>query len=154
MTTMSFHDEDIARLRIALGRIARLVDRQVSGGGLTRTQLSVLSTIARLGPLGLGELADAEGLNPTMLSRIVGKLEAAGLLLRSPDPDDRRAVSVEVTPDGAQLQQSLRRERTALFADRLAGVTADRQALLLAALPALEELAVQMRRREPATSAR
>jgi DNA-binding MarR family transcriptional regulator len=154
MTTTSLHDEDIARLRIALARIARLVDRQVSGGGLTRTQLSVLSTIARQGPLGLGELADAEGLNPTMLSRIVGKLEAAGLLLRSPDPQDRRAVTVEVTADGAALQQSLRRERTALFADRLAGVADGHQALLLAALPALEDLALQMRRPEPLLSAR
>jgi DNA-binding MarR family transcriptional regulator len=62
-----FANEDVVRLRGALARIARSIDRQVSGDGLTRTQLSVLGTVARKGSIGVGELADAEGLNPTML---------------------------------------------------------------------------------------
>ena len=73
-------DDEVTRLRVALARIARSVDRAVSGDGLTRTQLSVLGTVARLGPIAAGELADVEGLNPTMLSRLIGKLEVAGLL--------------------------------------------------------------------------
>ncbi len=40
-------DEDVNRLRISLARISRLVDRQVAGEGMTRTQLSVLGTAAR-----------------------------------------------------------------------------------------------------------
>ena len=49
----AFDDDDVARLRIALARIARQVDRQVSGDGLTRTQLSVLGTVARLKAVGV-----------------------------------------------------------------------------------------------------
>ena len=71
---------DVNRLRIAFGRISRTVDRQVSGDSMTRTQLSVLSTVAHLESIGMGELAEYEGLNPTMLSRVVGKLEARGLV--------------------------------------------------------------------------
>ena len=57
-----------------------------------------------------------------MLSRIVGKLEHAGLLHRRPDPDDGRAARVEPSPQaGAELQPPRQRaERTRLLADRLA----------------------------------
>lgn len=146
-------DDEVTRLKVALARISRLVDRQVSGGGLTRTQLSVLGTVSRLGPLGASELAATEGLNPTMLSRVIGKLEADGLLARSPDPADRRAVLVQVTPAGEELHQRLRRERTRLFAAGLAALPADQADRLLLALPAIEALATQMRTPAEATPA-
>lgn len=149
-----FSGEDVDRLRIALGRIARRVDRQVSGDGMTRTQLSVLATIASLGPVGISELADIEGLNPTMLSRVVGKLEESGLVVRAATEADRRAVQVQTTPAGRSLQQRLRRQRSKLLAERLTGLP-DRQVnQLLAALPALEALAEQLNRPQPATAAR
>lgn len=141
-----FGSEDVDRLRIALARISRLVDRQVSGGGMTRTQLSVLGTIARLGPIGISELADLEGLNPTMLSRVLGKLEATGLVLRATTAEDRRAVQVQTTPAGRSLNQRLRRQRRQLLAERLAGLPARQASQLLAALPALEALAEQLNR--------
>ncbi|SDC61367.1 MarR family winged helix-turn-helix transcriptional regulator [Rhodococcus tukisamuensis] len=146
-------DDEVTRLKVALARISRLVDRQVSGGGLTRTQLSVLGTVSRLGPLGVGELAATEGLNPTMLSRVIGKLEADGLLARSPDPADRRAVLVQVTPAGEELHEGLRRDRTRLFASGLAALPEDQADRLLLALPAIEALATQMRAPAEAASA-
>ena len=146
--TTTLLDDDVSQLRVALARIARLVDRQVAGDGMTRTQLSVLGTIARLGAVGVGDLADVEGLNPTMLSRIVGKLEDAGLVTRSPGAVDRRAVQVQITPAGTALHQRLRRERTALFAERLAELPVEQADAVLAAVPALEALAERMRRRD------
>ncbi|PRZ44194.1 DNA-binding MarR family transcriptional regulator [Antricoccus suffuscus] len=137
-----FESEEVARLRIALTRIARTMDREVEGGGLTRTQLWVLGTVARLGPLGLGELAELEHLNPTMLSRIVGKLSDAGLVRRVADPDDRRAARVEVTDAGRDLHVRRRAERTKLLAGLLAQVPASDAAALLDVLPALEALSV------------
>ena len=112
--------EDVARLRIALTRITRVLDRQSRGRTLTGTQASVLATAARLGPVRITELAEIEGINPTMLSRIVGKLEDAGLLHRRPDPDDRRAALVEPTDAGRELQRRVREERTRLLAEHLA----------------------------------
>ena len=143
--TQEFDDEDVARLRIALAKIARLVDRQVSDDGLTRTQLSVLGTVARLDTVPISELADIEGLNPTMLSRLVGKLEVAGLVTRATDETDRRAVQVRITKAGTALHLRRRRERTKLFAERLELLTEERARRLLQALPALEDLAEQMR---------
>ena len=138
-------DDDVNRLRISLARISRLVDRQVTGDGLTRTQLSILTTMARATSLGISELAEIEGLNPTMLSRMVGKLESAGLLQRSPDADDRRAVVVQITPAGTKLQNRLRRERTRLFSERLRALPPGEADALVRALPALESLAEALR---------
>ena len=137
-------EDEVTRLKTAMARISRFVDRRVSGDGLTRTQLSVLGTVARRGPVRATALAEAEGLNPTMLSRVLGKLEADGLLARSPDVADRRAVQVRVTQFGAELHQSLRRERTRLFADGLAGLPESQADAIVAALPAIEALVVQM----------
>lgn len=132
--------DDVARLRIALARTARWLDRNAAGDGLSRTQLSVLGSTARRGPLGLGELAEIEGVNPTMLSRIVGKLDDVGYLRRSPDPTDRRAAQVEVTDAGMRLYRRIRAERTALLSERLAGLPTEQAHALLAAVPALEAL--------------
>jgi DNA-binding MarR family transcriptional regulator len=142
-----FDEEDVARLRIALARISRLLDRQSRGRELTRTQSSVLATVGRRGPLRLSELAECEGVNPTMLSRIVAKLEQAGLLHRTPDPDDRRAARVELTGDGIELNRRQRAERTQLLTDRLAALPGSRAGELLAALPALEALADELAER-------
>jgi DNA-binding MarR family transcriptional regulator len=138
-------DDDVNRLRIALGRISRFIDRQVSGEGMTRSQLSVLGTIARRKALGVGELAEVEGLNPTMCSRIVGKLEADELVRRVPGTEDRREVRVEVTAAGNRLHAKLRAQRTRLLAERLTELPAAEQRELLAAVSALESLADAMR---------
>jgi DNA-binding MarR family transcriptional regulator len=133
--------DEVARLRIALARTARWLERQSTAGELSRTQLSVLGTVARLGPLGLGRLAEIEGVHPTMLSRIVAKLDDAGLLHRTPDPADRRAAHVEVTDPGLELHLRMRAERTRLLVDRLADLSPEHRDRLLAALPAIEALA-------------
>lgn len=148
-----FETEEVARLRIALTKIARTMDREVEGGGLTRTQLWVLGTVARLGPLGLGELAELEHLNPTMLSRIVGKLTEAGLVRRVADPDDRRAARVEATQAGRDLHLRRRAERTKLLAGLLAQVPENDAAALLDVLPSLEALSVvRLQKASPVSS--
>jgi DNA-binding MarR family transcriptional regulator len=137
----AFDDEELGRLRVALARITRALDRQTRGDLLTRTQFSALATIARRGPVRVSEVAELEGVNPTMLSRVLGKLEDAGLVRRSPDPSDGRVSLVEATGAGARLHQRLRAQRTTLLAEQLAVMAQERAAELLAALPALESLA-------------
>ena len=139
-----FEDDDIARLRIALARISRHLDRHARGDTLTRTQTSVLATVLRLGPMRISELADVEGVNPTMLSRIVAKLEDAGLLQRRPDPGDGRAALVAITDEGQAVGLRLRTERTRLLSGRLATMPGTHADDLLAALPALEALAAAL----------
>ncbi|MCU1605958.1 MAG: MarR family transcriptional regulator [Modestobacter sp.] len=141
------------RLRVAVARIDRLLSREVLGSGLTRTQFSVLGAVARRGEQRLGDLADREGVNPTMLSRVVGALEGAGHVRRLPDPLDRRAVVVEVTPAGIDLYEQLQRERSALIDEYLAGLRPEEAGQLAAALPLLEGLANHLQRAAPSGGA-
>ncbi|MBV9919344.1 MAG: winged helix DNA-binding protein, partial [Pseudonocardia sp.] len=80
----------------------------------------------------------------TMLSRIVGKLEDAGLLHRRADPDDRRAALVEATEAGRELQRHVREERTRLLVEHVAALPDGHAEGLVDALPALEALATAL----------
>ncbi len=117
---------------------------------LTPSQSSVLATLVRRGPVRPRDLAHAEALNPTMLSRVAAHLEAAGLVAREPDPEDGRACFLQATEDGAALIARLRARRTELIGERLAGLSDEHRAAITAALPALEALA----RRDPDRGAR
>lgn len=150
-----FDPDDIHRLRIAVGRIARRMGLFASEEGLTRSQATLLTTVGRHTSLGVRELAEIEGLNPTMCSRMVSKLEAAGLLGRTYDPDDKRVVHVHITSAGQALADELRARRTALFAEHLAGLSEHHIDTLHAALPALEALSEAVAEsRDPNTARR
>ncbi|MBB1087371.1 MarR family transcriptional regulator [Lysobacter sp. SG-8] len=66
-------------------------------------------TIKRLadGPVGATELARTAELNPGAMTRLLDKLEARGVLVRNPHPDDRRALVIELTPAGQSLWQDV-----------------------------------------------
>lgn len=135
--------DDVARLRAVIGRLSRKLNASVADVGFSPSQLSVLGSVARRGPLGVGELAELEGINPTMLSRIVGKLHDADLIARIAHPDDGRAVVVQVTPAGRKLHQRVQALRSKALADQLASIPTHQATELMAALPALEALAAR-----------
>ena len=139
------HGDEISRMRIALARTARRLTQQIPDVGLTPTQLSVLATVAREGDMALAELADFEGLNPSMLSRVVGKLEPMGLIRRYTDPADGRVAHVAITPAGTTLQTQIKQARTGVFAAHVSALTADQQQSLIDVVPALEALAEHLR---------
>ena len=143
--------ELVARLRVVIGRLARQLNDASTGEGLTPTQYSVLALIRFRGPLGLADLADLEGLNPTMVSRVIRVLDDAGLIRRTPDPADLRAARVEITPDGEQVHGRIREIRTQVLTDCLKRLPQDTADTLLAAVPAMEELAETIRRLLPRT---
>src|ERR1700719_2843292 len=138
-------EEGVIRLRRAVLRVARQLNAASVGEGLPPTPASVLGIIPRRGPLGLTELSEIEGLNPTMLSRVVGKLDSFGLIRRLRDPDDFRAARVEVTPEGKQANQRIAAERAAILSERVAGLPPEQADALVAALPALENLTEDLR---------
>src|SRR3977135_4646910 len=72
--------ELVARLRAVIGRLARQLNTASTVEGLTPTQFSVLGLVSMRGALGLAELTELEGLNPTTLSRVVRKLDDGGLI--------------------------------------------------------------------------
>jgi DNA-binding MarR family transcriptional regulator len=131
---------DVARLRVAIARLSRRL-RKHELAGLTPTQLSALATVDRAGPLRLGDLAAAEGIAPSTLTRLVTALEERGYVERCPVPGDARASTLSIAPAGHDALERIREQSTLVLADRLQTLTAEQRAALAAALPALEQLA-------------
>ena len=129
-----------ARLRAVIGKLSRPLRPTVAGSDLTPSQISILLTVERRGPMRLTELAAIESINPTMLSRITGRLAERGLIRRTPDSLDRRAALVESTAAGKRMRKRIIKERTATLQARLQELSSQEQEALQAALPALEHL--------------
>ena len=130
---------DVTRLRVALARLSRRLRRH-EVAGLTPTQLAALATVERAGPMRLGDLAAAEGVAPSTLTRIVSVLEDLGYVRRDADPRDARASTLAVTPKGHETLEQLRDEGTAMLTEWVALLDAGHREALAAALPALEAL--------------
>jgi DNA-binding MarR family transcriptional regulator len=141
--------DSAARLRSAINRISRRLRPTRAGEGFTPTEILVLETVANRGPIRLTDLAAVEGMNPTMLSRVVHKLEIAELVSREPDPVDGRAALLEATPSGRELRERIRTERTDQLSMELDALSEEERRLVLAALPVLERLADHLRDRRP-----
>lgn len=138
--------ESATHLRGVVSRIARRLNASATSEGLTPTQASVLGLIVARGPLGLAQLAELEGLNPTMLSRVVSALTSAELIVRTPDPADLRALQVAATPEGARVHERIKSARAQVVSDSAAHLPEEQVQALIAALPALDALAEQLAR--------
>ncbi|HEY1700353.1 MAG TPA: MarR family winged helix-turn-helix transcriptional regulator [Trebonia sp.] len=131
---------DVTRLRVAIARLSRRLRRHEIAG-LTPTQLAALSTVERSGPLRLGDLAAAEGIAPSTLTRLVSVLEEYGYVKRDADPNDARASTLAITLKGHGVLEDLREEGTALLTESLMLLSGQERAALATALPVLEHLA-------------
>jgi len=131
---------DVTRLRVALARLSRRL-RKHELAGLTPTQLAALATVERAGPMRLGDLAAAEGIAPSTLTRLVTALEDSGYVRRLADPSDARASTLAITPRGHDLLERLRSETTMELTESLTMLTSAQRSALAEALPVLEQLA-------------
>ena len=146
MTLQQRTDATLATaLRISVSRLARRlrVERlapELAEPALSDTQLAALATLERHGAMTPGELAEHEKVQPPSMTRVIAALADWELVTRSPDPTDRRQVILSVTSRGRELVQQARRRREAWLARRLAELTPQERAALLAAAPILEKL--------------
>jgi DNA-binding MarR family transcriptional regulator len=131
---------DVTRLRVALARLSRRLRRHELAG-LTPTQLAALATVERSGPMRLGDLAAAEGIAPSTLTRLVTALEDSGYVRRFADPTDARASTLAITPRGQDALERIRTESTLVLTASLHLLTPAQRSALAEALPVLEQLA-------------
>lgn len=131
--------DEAARLAVAVGRINRLI--RTSGDSLPYGMVSALSAILRRGPLRPSDLARIEAVSPPTMTRIVGDLEARGLVARASDPSDGRSFTVAATDAGRDAVLAARLERAGRIGRLLDRLDAGQRQAVVDALPALEELA-------------
>ena len=102
--------------------LRKAFDRRAVGFGVTRAQWKVLFRLNRQPGLRQIELADMLDIEPITLSRIVDRLEEAGLVQRVADPADRRAWRLHVTATAQPLVERLRAVADEMIADAFAGI--------------------------------
>jgi DNA-binding MarR family transcriptional regulator len=127
------------RLRLAVARTARRL-RQEAGGGLSPSLNAALATVANHGPLTPSELAARERIQRPTVTRLIAKLEHAGLVARTADPADRRSFLISLTPEGQALIAELRTRKDLFLARRLRRLPAEDRATLARAAVLLEQL--------------
>jgi DNA-binding MarR family transcriptional regulator len=133
MQTTPVDHELATRLRLALARSARRL-RQEAGTDLSPSLNAALATIERHGPLTPSELAARERVQRPTVTRVVYRLEEAGLVTRAADPADGRSSLITVTPAGRALLAAARTRKDAFLSERLDALDpADRATLERAA---------------------
>lgn len=126
------------RLRPVVTRLARRM-RQV-GAELSPTQGAALATIDCHGPLTPSELAARERIQRPTATRVLARLEDAGLVERTPDPDDRRSSLVSITPEGRALLAAVRDRKDLYLAQQLDRLSPEDVAALDRAAGILERM--------------
>ena len=123
--------------------VMRHTGRTATSGDLTLAQLSILLTLFDQGPMRMTELAAHERVRTPTTTVAIRRLEKLGLVKRSRDPSDLRAVLVEVTPRGLVQHREALDARRAFLDGMLSGLSAEDRATLATALGSLERLADQ-----------
>ncbi|MFI6490885.1 MarR family winged helix-turn-helix transcriptional regulator [Streptomyces sp. NPDC050564] len=107
---------DIAEIEGALNRISYLTGRvrqhdrlmALAGVSLDRAAVALLRQIADSEPMRLGELANLLAVEASHVTRQVQQLQKSGYVTRVPDPDDRRAQRIQITPTGQEVINRVR----------------------------------------------
>jgi DNA-binding MarR family transcriptional regulator len=113
---------DVARL------LRRRIDQKAQAVGLTSAQWRVLAMVARAEfrnevPPNQAAIADQMDLEPITLSRLVDRMEAAGMIERRPDPGDRRAHRLYLQEAARPLVNEFREVATSCLTGALSGVS-------------------------------
>lgn len=103
-----------SELRVVLGHLIR---RLRAEHRFPLPQATVLGRLDRCGPASTSELATAERMRPQSMAQTVAELEAEGLVVRRPDPDDGRRAVVELTASGRAALEADRRARVGWLAE-------------------------------------
>jgi DNA-binding MarR family transcriptional regulator len=97
-----------SELRVVLGQLVR---RLRAEHRFSLAHGAVLGRLDREGPMGTSDLAAAERVRPQSMAQTVSELEADGLVIRRPDPDDGRRALLELTDRGLEILEADRRQR-------------------------------------------
>jgi MarR family transcriptional regulator, transcriptional regulator for hemolysin len=129
----AFMLNDVARL------LRTYADYKAAQFGMTRAQWAVLVRVDRSEGLNQSELAEVLDLQPITLTRLLDKLCDSGLIERRPDPADRRAKRLYLTPAARPLLERLGALGEETMANTLAGVDGESVLQMVSQLAVVKE---------------
>jgi len=118
--------EEIKQLRESIRILERklgiLEESEMACCGLTLAQCHALVEIGRAKNVSLVDLAGTIGLDTSTLSRTVNNLVTKSMVRRELDPDDRRYVTIQLTPEGNRYFRQIESSMDAYFAKVYASI--------------------------------
>ena len=133
-------DESVQRVITAVNSMSRKLEqwytRQLVDLDLSHGEWSVVAQLATAdgAPMTPSRLADASNVAASSMTHRLDKMTERGLVRRSPDPDNRTRVLVELTDQGWELFGAAVREANVVESDVLAGLTREERGQLAALL--------------------
>jgi DNA-binding MarR family transcriptional regulator len=121
------------------GRLRRLTHEAVAPLGITPAHARALNVLRRHGDLRLSDLAEHLHIAARSATEVADALQERGLVQRSPDPEDRRATLILLTPDGHRTAEHARTARAAAAETYFARLPPEDRATLTRLLRALSE---------------
>src|ERR1700691_1824805 len=142
--------ESAERLHRCLSKLFSILRRgdpsgSAAGAELTLAQLSILVTLLDQGPIRMTDLAAHERVRTPTTTVAIRRLEKVGLVKRSRDPSDLRAVLVDITPRGLAVHRESLTNRITALAALLSQLSNPDLETLTKALAPLERLAINER---------
>ncbi|MFF4583845.1 MarR family winged helix-turn-helix transcriptional regulator [Streptomyces sp. NPDC001373] len=126
-----------------VGRVAargrELVAEAIAAEGLKLMHHAVLAATAEYGPVAQAELGRRLAVDPKDMVGILNHLQEAGMVLRTPDPADRRKNAVTVTAQGEAALARCAALAEAANEQLLAPLTVEEQAVLMGLLRRVHE---------------
>jgi DNA-binding MarR family transcriptional regulator len=126
--TLGFLLSDASRL------LRRRFEQESRDIPMTWAQLQIVARLSGNEGIGQAALAALLDIEPMTVSRHVDRMEAAGLVERRPDPNDRRARRIYTTEKSRELLQPMRERAAAIYEQALAGVSDEARAALYASI--------------------
>ena len=114
--------------------------RTLRDGWFTLVHTRVMAHIRRTGGCSLGDLAEHRGVSLPTMSKMVSSLVDKGLVTREPDPANRRAVIIRLTPEGDRLYLEVLSQLQRQLASDLAGLSHDERAMIVNSLELLADI--------------
>jgi len=122
-----------------IARLNRLATQRIRLP-LPWAQARLLGTIDDQGEARISDLAELDHCSQPTMTTQVRRLEDAGLVTRTPDPDDARAVRIRITPKGQKILAQVRADRAAVIDPRIARLSDEDREILSTAVGALHRL--------------
>jgi DNA-binding MarR family transcriptional regulator len=139
MSKLTKTEELADRLHSTAIHLLRQVRMQDAASGLAPARLSALSVLVFGGAMSLNALAKVEQVRPPTMSRIVDALEAEGLIRRTVNQQDRRAVVLEATKKGTAILWQGRKRRVKFLAGHLSRLSEQERKQVDGAIQAIQK---------------
>ena len=120
-------------------RMVAIADAALESLRIDRNEFGVLRLLADGEPLSQQALATKAGVDPTTMVALIDALEGKGIVVRKPDPTDRRRNSIELTDTGRATWKNARAAYIAAEAEFLEPLSADQAAQFRDALQVLAD---------------